>query len=62
MFMGHVHRWELVTPDGIVPWSGEGPIRLSPGLRHLVVVHAVQQGWCGYYDTDEDLLCPLRVA
>lgn len=62
IFIGHVHRWELVTPDGVVPWSGREPVRLDGDRRYLVVVHAVQQGWCGWYDTEEDLLTPLRVG
>jgi hypothetical protein len=61
LFMGHVHRWALFTPDGTVPWSGQAPVRLGRDERYMVVVHAVQQGWCAWYDTDEEVLCPIRV-
>jgi hypothetical protein len=62
IFMGHVHRWELRTPEGPVTWDGTAPIRLDAGRRYLVVIHAVQQGWCAWYDTEGDVLCPLRVG
>jgi hypothetical protein len=26
MFLGHYHRWLVVTPEGALPWSGERPI------------------------------------
>src|SRR5262249_12830104 len=27
MFAGHYHRWLLATPERIIPWQGEAPIR-----------------------------------
>lgn len=62
LFMGHIHLWRLFTPEGPLAWAGEGPARLGPGQRYLAVVHAVQQGWCAWYDVADDLLCPLRVS
>ena len=41
MFIGHMHRWLLATPDGLKPWRGEGPVCLDDQVRHLVVIHAV---------------------
>ena len=61
IFMGHIHRWELIAPTGSVTWTGQEPVHLKPESRYLVVVNAVQQGWCAWYDTEEDLLCPLQV-
>jgi len=60
IFMGHVHQWAVHTPDGQVPWCGEGPLRLDPRRRTLIAVHAVQQGWCCWYDIEEDFLHALR--
>jgi hypothetical protein len=40
----------------------EFPGYLVPERRYLVVVHAVQQGWCAWYDSDEDVLVPQHVA
>jgi hypothetical protein len=41
LFIGHLHRWLLGTPDGLLPWRGEGPVRLDHRTRYLAVVHAV---------------------
>ena len=46
MFVGHYHRWLLVTPEGIQPWAGDGPIVLEVGNRYLVAIDAVCQGKC----------------
>lgn len=62
IFMGHIHRWALVTPAGEVPWGGLAPAKLDPGTRYLVVVHGVQQGYCAWYDTDRDEVVPLKVV
>lgn len=61
VFMGHVHRWELFTPSGPVAWPDREPVRLQGGQRYLVVTHAVQQGWCAWYDLERDELCRLHV-
>jgi hypothetical protein len=58
MFVGHFHRWLAVTPDGLLDWSGAGPLHFAPGRRYLVVVAAVRDGWCAIYDTETDVLTP----
>ena len=45
-FMGHYHRWLLVTPEGIQTWRGDHPIVLDAAQRYLVTVHAVCDGRC----------------
>jgi hypothetical protein len=62
IFMGHIHRWEVVTPSGVFDWTGAAPVRLGRDQRCLIVVHAVQQGWCGWYDVEEDVLHPIHVG
>lgn len=62
IFMGHVHRWELLDTEGTVPWNGCDPIHLDASKRYLAVIHAVQQGWCALFDTETDLLVPLHVG
>lgn len=62
LFMGHVHRWAWSTPLGEQPWAGERPIYLDPATRHLIAVHAVQQGWCAWYDLEGHMLHPIRVS
>ena len=59
LFVGHLHRWLLGTPDGLLPWRGEGPVRLDDRTRHLVVVHAVSDGWCALFDTTTGELTPF---
>ncbi len=62
IFMGHLHRWKLVTPDGPLAWDGQTPARLRETDRYLIVVNAVREGWCACYDTDEDVVTPIRVC
>jgi hypothetical protein len=61
MFVGHYHRWRVITPDGPLSWAGEGPVTLAEG-RYLVVVHAVMQGYCALLDTHTSVLTPLEVG
>jgi hypothetical protein len=58
-FVGHYHRWWAATPDGLVGWTGSGPLRFEPGQRYFVVVAAVCDGWCGVLDTERRQLEPL---
>jgi predicted phosphodiesterase len=59
MFIGHLHRWLVGTPDGLLPWRGEGPLRLDRQQRHLVVVHGVWDGRCALFDTQTNELTPF---
>jgi len=60
VFVGHYHCWLLVTPEGRHPWSGDGPIVLEPGSRHLVVIDAVYQGKCALFNTEMSVLTPFN--
>jgi hypothetical protein len=59
LFLGHLHRWRLGTPEGVLPWRGEGPVRLDGPTRYLVVVHAVWDGHCALFDTATSELVPF---
>jgi hypothetical protein len=59
LFIGHLHRWLLGTPDGPLAWRGEGPVRLDGGTRYLVAVHAVWDGKCALFDTEANELLPF---
>lgn len=61
LFVGHFHRWFLVTPDEAVLWNGEQPIALDPDRRYLIGVHAVVNGRCLVYDTKTRNLTPFDV-
>ncbi len=51
MFVGHYHRWLLVTPEGLQSWSGDEPTVLEVGNRYLVAIHAVCARKCALFDT-----------
>jgi hypothetical protein len=59
MFIGHLHRWLLGTPDGLLSWRGEQAVSLDKQNRYLVVVHAVWQGRCALFDTQTGNLTPF---
>ena len=59
LFVGHFHRWFLVTPDEAVSWYGEQPIALEPDRRYLIGVHAVVNGRYLIYDTKARVLTPF---
>ena len=58
MFVGHYHRWLMVTPEGVRPWSGDVAVVLDAGDRYLVAIHAVCREVCPVRHGDEsaDLL------
>ena len=60
LFLGHFHRWLLMTPDGAIPWPELEPILLGAWKRSLVVVAAVFEGHCAVFDTERTELIPLR--
>jgi predicted phosphodiesterase len=62
MFVGHSHRWLLVTPEGLQPWSGIEPTVLEVGNRYLVAIHAVCAGRCALFDTETNELIPYAAG
>ena len=62
LFVGHFHRWLVMTPSGRVEWNGEAPLKLGDRSRYLVVVAPVVSGWCAIFDTTESCLIPVRCA
>jgi predicted phosphodiesterase len=62
LFMGHMHRWLLGTPAGVLPWRGEEPVRLDSEDRYLVIVHAVWDGRFALFDTHTNDLIPFGRA
>ena len=61
MFVGHFHRWFLVTPDSTDSWAGERSVVLDPNRRYLIGIGAVVEGWCAVFDTKTRLLTPFDV-
>jgi predicted phosphodiesterase len=62
LFMGHLHRWSLGTPDGLLSWRGEHQVALDRRNRYLVVIHAVWGGKCALFDTVTNDLVPFGVG
>jgi hypothetical protein len=60
LFLGHFHRWLLMTPSGQISWFGAEPIRLGNWDRCLVAVAPVFDGHCAVFDTKRTELVPLR--
>jgi hypothetical protein len=59
MFMGHMHRWLLGTPRGVLSWRGDRELCLDHANRHLVVLHAVCDGKFAMFDTRSGDLTPF---
>jgi predicted phosphodiesterase len=59
LFIGHMHRWLLGTPKGVLPWQGDRPVSVDRPERYLVVVHAVWDGKCALFDTQTGDLTPF---
>jgi hypothetical protein len=60
LFIGHMHRWLLGTPNGLLSWQGKGPVHLDDRERYLIVVHAVCDGKCAVFDTETNELVPFE--
>jgi hypothetical protein len=62
LFVGHFHRWLVMTPTGAVPWNGEEPLALREAARYLVAVAPVVSGSCAIFDTTSFQLTPIRCS
>ncbi|MGO8747985.1 MAG: hypothetical protein ACLQNE_18575 [Thermoguttaceae bacterium] len=60
IFVGHFHRWVLVTPEGRTAWNGQVSICLKNWGRCLVVIAPVSAGHCAVLDTGRMELTPLN--
>jgi Icc-related predicted phosphoesterase len=59
MFIGHMHRWLLGTPEGLMTWQGDRRLYLEQPNRYLVVVHADCDGKYALFNTKTDELTPF---
>jgi len=59
MFTGHLHRWLLATPAGLVDWTGKTVVRLDEG-RYYVVIGALCDGQYAIFDTNTSELVPFQ--
>lgn len=59
LFIGHLHRWLVMSPEGQVAWDGLQPLKLNGESRYLIVVAPVVYGWCAIFDTANSQLTPI---
>lgn len=62
IFLGHFHRWALVTPEGPTEWRGQRPIVLDPRSRWMCVLGPLMDGRCALFDADSGLLEPIDLV
>jgi predicted phosphodiesterase len=62
LFVGHFHRWLVMTPGGQLAWNGEARLALGQETRYLVIVAPVISGWCAIFDTADTCLIPVKCA
>ena len=62
IFIGHFHRWFVVTPQTILPWDGTEPIELETDQRYIVGVHAVMNGRFAIFDDSTNVMTPCKVG
>jgi hypothetical protein len=60
-FCGHMHRWLVATPAGVVGWDQRSPVSLQ-GSRYFVIVPALYDGHLATYDTETTELVPFCLA
>jgi hypothetical protein len=60
MFIGHFHRWIVMTPSSRIIWDGRQLLRLDDRTRYLVVISPVYDGHCAVFDTDTMELTPIK--
>lgn len=59
MFIGHMHRWLLGTPAGLLAWRGDQRVCLDRADRYLVVVHGIWDAKYAQFDTETNDLIPF---
>ncbi len=62
LMSGHVHRWFLASPEGVIDWDGTAPVCLRPPGRYYLTVHALVEGHGALYDTTTGELEPIRLG
>jgi len=58
MFAGHFHKWLLASPEEIIDWHGDRPVKLDQG-RYFTVIGALCDGYHATFDTKTSELVPL---
>lgn len=59
IFLGHFHRWGLVTLEGPTGWRGQAPIVLDPARRWVCTLGPLMDGRCALFDAATGRLEPI---
>jgi hypothetical protein len=62
LFVGHFHRWRVITDCEPLDWAGTSPLDLSKCGRALISVGALCDGQFAIFDTESSELTPHRTA
>ncbi|HUR55101.1 MAG TPA: hypothetical protein VMZ71_13290, partial [Gemmataceae bacterium] len=60
IFLGHFHKWLVMSDEGRVEWDAVTPLVLPAARRYVVVVGPLVSGQFGIYDTHTRVLTPFR--
>ncbi len=61
IFIGHFHRWLLVTPEGPIEWNGQHSMEFDPTRRYFVIVDTVMNGSAAIFDDATSVLTPIQL-
>jgi hypothetical protein len=59
LFVGHFHRWRVISDCETLDWAGTSPLDLSQRGRALISVGALCDGHFAVFDTESNQLTPL---
>lgn len=62
IFIGHFHRWLIVTEHAALDWAGDQSIHLPAQDRYFVVLGPLCAGSWAIFDTEEHLLSPFNMG
>ncbi|HEX2474931.1 MAG TPA: metallophosphoesterase family protein [Lacipirellulaceae bacterium] len=60
LFVGHFHRWRVISDCETMNWDGTSPLDLSKCRRGLISVGALCNGKFAIFDTESCELIPMR--
>lgn len=62
LFVGHFHLRLVLHKNGIRVWNENQTIQLRPPNRYLVLVPAVQDGWCAMFHSGRSELSVIQCS
>jgi predicted phosphodiesterase len=62
LFVGHFHRWRIITDRECLNWAGQVRIDLSTYNRALISIAALCEGQFAIFDTESCALIPMQIG